>query len=167
MMIFLRLTNQLELLHQLLFTLSDEEYCYKIQHLRNASIGAHTRHILELLECATEGYCNRKVDYTNRKRNLFLETDRLLAINRISAVITKIEKPDIKLVLITEDELSEPVSTTYFREVVYNTEHTIHHLALIRVGLIEMGLDIVSDGFGVANATIKHMESLKEKIVAQ
>ena len=74
--------------------------------------------------------------------------------------------PDKYLKMVTEMEdesaITLPVFTTYFREIIYNTEHTIHHLALIKVALIEMQLiDLVDDSFGMAYATIKYK---KEKI---
>jgi hypothetical protein len=54
------------------------------------------------------------------------------------------------------------VTTTYYREVVYNTEHTIHHLALIKVAIIDMKLYIVDNDFGMAYSTIKYQASLNE-----
>ncbi len=51
---------------------------------------------------------------------------------------------------------SEQLKTNYFREVAYNLEHTIHHMALIRVGLREVGDVPVSDTYGVASSTLKH-----------
>jgi hypothetical protein len=50
------------------------------------------------------------------------------------------------------------VSTNYYREVIYNLEHTIHHMALIRVGINELGnIDLPKD-FGVAPSTIKYKQ---------
>jgi hypothetical protein len=49
--------------------------------------------------------------------------------------------------------------TNYYREIVYNLEHTIHHMALIRVGLKElMALDM-PETYGVASATVKHRKA--------
>jgi hypothetical protein len=48
------------------------------------------------------------------------------------------------------------VYTSYYRELAFNAEHATHHMALIRVALIEMGLSIVTDDFGVAPATLKY-----------
>ena len=63
-----------------------------------------------------------------------------------------------------EDAVESTVPTTYFREVVYNTEHAIHHLALIKVALIEMKVDLVSDNFGMAYSTIKHKNSITSNV---
>ncbi len=164
-MIFQQLQQQLSSLSNLISLLDDEQYSKKIAHLGNASIGGHTRHIIELLVCATEGFSNGTVDYLNRKRNLVLEQNREFAQQTINEIELSFSKPD-RILILTVDECdgaeSTPVSTTYFREIVYNTEHTIHHLALIKVALIEMNLNLVDDKFGMAYSTIKFKASLIE-----
>jgi len=158
-MVFNHLAGQLKSLNKLLILLSDRQYTRANAFLNNASIGGHTRHIIELLQCATDGYHSGQVDYLNRIRNLFLETDRCLAMQELENLQSHIIKKDKTLRLLLEtDENDSPafVHTSYFRELVYNTEHTIHHLALIRVALREMNLDIVDEEFGVAYSTLKY-----------
>lgn len=163
-MIFLQATKQLQSLRKLLLSLTDEQYVQTVGHLGNASIGGHTRHVIELLQCAIEGYKTGLVDYVNRKRNLMLETDRMFAHSVLLQIEGLIKVPDRQLSLAPEqvDGEFDPlnVTTTYYREVVYNTEHTIHHLALIKVAIIDMQLDIIDDDFGLANSTIKYKASL-------
>lgn len=163
-MIFLQLSQQLHSLSKLLSSLTDEQYNKKVAHLGNSGIGGHTRHIIELLQCALDGYSTGEVDYVNRKRNLLLETDRMFALSVLQQLKGNINFPDRQLNLVVEQiigaiELTN-VTTTFYREVVYNTEHTIHHLALIKVAIIEMKLDIVDDDFGMAYSTIKYQASL-------
>lgn len=158
-MIFLQLKQQLNALNDLISKLNDVQYSQKIAHLGNASIGGHTRHIIELLLCATDGFSTGEVDYINRKRNMELENSRMIAQNSIQSLSAKISKTDKKLELIIEDG-ENVVNTTYYREIVYNTEHTIHHLALIKVALIEMNLDLVDENFGMAYSTIRFKASL-------
>jgi hypothetical protein len=162
-MIFVQLSHQLATLHQLLGNISNKHYTHSINHLGKASIGAHTRHIIELLQCAIHGYASGEVDYVNRVRNHQLENDQQLALAALEAMEMAFTLADKPLLLITEQmEGVEPipVTTTYYREIVYNTEHTIHHLALIKVALIEMQLDIVGADFGMAYSTIKYKSSL-------
>jgi hypothetical protein len=161
-MIFFQLSEQLESLKNLLHLLSNEQYCFKNIFLGNASIGGHSRHIIELLKCATEGYDSGTVDYLNRVRNLELEANRDKAIQELGSLQEQIRKSNREMKLIVEGDhidLPNNVDTTYYREIVYNTEHTIHHLALIRVALREMQLDIVDEDFGVAHSTIKYRMS--------
>lgn len=158
-MIFIQLSQQLQSLGSLLLLLNERQYNKKIEHLGNASIGGHTRHIIELLQCAVDGYYAGEVDYVNRTRNLLLETDAVLAYTTLQQLINNIRNNDTQLKMIVEntgDDACPDVVTTYYREIVYNTEHTIHHLALIKVALIEMKLNIVDKNFGMANSTLKY-----------
>lgn len=158
-MIFIQLTQQLRSLSNMLSIINDVQYKTRIEHLGNTSIGEHTRHIIELLQCAVIGYHTGVIDYVNRTRDHTLQNNRVFAQNHLKKLENQINLPDQQLKLLVEqiDGVKEStVSTTYFREVVYNTEHTIHHLALIKVALIEMKLDIVAGDFGMAYATIKY-----------
>jgi hypothetical protein len=163
-MIFLQLSQQLQSLSRLLLNLTDDQYNHKVAHLGNSSIGGHTRHVIELLQCAIDGYSMGQVDYVNRKRNLLLETDRMLAQSILMQLNESIKVGDRQLDLVVEQIEGATklinVTTTYYREVVYNTEHTIHHLALIKVAIIDMKLDIVDNDFGMAYSTIKYKASL-------
>jgi len=157
------MTEQLKSLSNLLLLLNDRQYNQKIVFLGNASIGGHTRHIVELLKCVTDGYNLGRVDYLNRVRDLSIETDRMCAAQELTIMINMVTQPDKHMKLVTEsggDGLINVVRTTYFREIVYNTEHAIHHLALIRVALREMKLDIVGEDFGMAYSTIKYFSTL-------
>lgn len=161
-MIFTQLTQQLLSLHHLLSQLSSEHYTLKIAHLGNTYIGGHTRHIIELVQCAVNGYYSGEVDYVNRNRNFALETNKALTMQALENLAYSLRLPDKSLKLTVdqvEGQLMHEVQSTYYREIVYNTEHTIHHLALIRVALIDMKLDVVDADFGMAYSTIKYKMS--------
>ncbi len=165
-MIFHQLKSQLNSLTFLLQSMNNDQYTRKLTYLGDASIGGHTRHIIELLKCVISGYPTSSVDYNNRVRNLSIELDKSTACEEIEALLISISKADKEMELITEESPSLgsiKVFTTYFREIVYNTEHTIHHLALIKVGLREMNLEIVDESFGMAYSTIKYKATLTSK----
>lgn len=159
-MIFDKLIYQLNLLGSLIQQLSDQQYAQGISHLGNSSIGGHTRHIIELLQCTLNGYQCGVVDYFNRQRNLMLESDRLVAMELIEEIMGTLRRSDKQLSIIVDDYVEPQISSTYFREIVYNTEHAIHHLALMKVALIEIGLNVVSDDFGMAYSTIRYKASM-------
>lgn len=160
-MIFQQLSQQLLSLIVLLKSLSNDQYSRKIKHLGNASIGGHTRHIIELIQCVNKGYDSDTVDYLNRIRNLDLENSKSLALEVLLEIEKELKRSDKNLKMVVENTtLDCSVNTTYFREVVYNTEHTIHHLALIKVALLEMNLDLVNHDFGMAYSTIQYQASL-------
>jgi hypothetical protein len=159
-MIFIQITEQLKSLSNLLLLLNDKQYNQKSSFLGNASIGGHTRHIIELLKCATDGYHTGTVDYLNRVRDLAIETERSVAMRELNLMTEQVIQSDKQMNLVIEsceENALNYVTTTYFREIVYNAEHTIHHLALIRVALREMQLEIVDDDFGMAYSTIKYL----------
>lgn len=161
-MIFIQITEQLKSLSNLLLLLNDKQYNQKIAFLGNASIGGHTRHIIELLKCATDGYNTGTVDYLNRVRDLEIETDKSFAMQELCYMVDQVIQSDKQMNLVIEcsgESAANYVTTTYFREIVYNAEHAIHHLALIRVALREMELEIVGDNFGMAYSTIKYLAS--------
>ena len=143
--------------------LSNEEYGMPCKTLFNASVGQHVRHVIELYSCLFSGYQTGKVNYDERKRNAILETDRSFAVERMKEIIQKMERPDKELILQTScTETAEetlPINTNYFRELVYNLEHTVHHMALIRIGIHEVSNILLPEDFGVAASTIKYRKA--------
>lgn len=132
-------------------------YLFPVESLSGASIGQHTRHIIELYQCLLNGYDTGIVNYDNRKRDLLLETGREAAINALLYISTKLEQPD-KEIAIQYELHGSPllIVSNYFREVYYNLEHCIHHQALIKVGLVTLGFHPVPEQFGVAPSTIQY-----------
>lgn len=163
-MIFQQLSQQLASLKNLIEVLDHSQFTKKVEHLGNASIGGHTRHIIELLQCAIDGHYSGTVDYINRTRNLEIETNKEIALSVLASLEQYYQLPDKKLSLTIdhlEGAIAPVVTTTYYREIVYNIEHTIHHLALIKVALIELKLNLVDNNFGMAYSTIKYKSSLQ------
>ncbi len=159
-MIFAQLSKQLTALDQLLIALTDEQYTRSIAHLGQESIGSHTRHIIGLLQCATTGYASGIVDYINRTRDLTVASSRAAARAALQTVQEGLRLPDKPMQLLTTGNDSLPaVTTSFFREIVYHAEHTIHHLALIKVALVDMQLDLVDPYFGMADSTIQYKTS--------
>ncbi len=116
-----------------------------------------------MLQCAISGLESGQIDYINRHRDFEIQNNRKLAIERISQLTIDAVAPDRILNLIIETELKNSeatINTTYYREIIYNTEHTIHHLALIKVALLEMNIEIVNPDFGMAYSTLKYNQQL-------
>lgn len=142
-----------------LYQLTDDEYTQPSKILFNATIGQHVRHIIELFQCLEKGYEEGVVNYEKRKRDYQIETDKSFAALLLRRVYRNLEKPDKRITLEAEDynETAETVTipSNYYREIAYNLEHTIHHMALIRVGINEVSSIILAGEFGVAYSTIK------------
>lgn len=154
--VFVQLSESIQLLTR-------EQYVQPSKTLFNATIGQHVRHIIELFICLEKGYEKGVVNYEKRKRDLLIETDKDFANNLLQAIYANLEKPNKKLLLESNyDEHSAEtltVTTNYYREIIYNLEHTVHHMALIRVGINEVSAITVPDGFGVASSTIKYRKT--------
>jgi len=140
--------------------LTNEQYKTPVQTLSNATIGQHVRHVIELFICLENGYENGLVNYEKRKRDYTIETNKDVAVRLIHSIVAGLGKPNKILMLEAGyDDLSEDVvaiETNYLREVVYNLEHTVHHMALIRVGITALAEIKLPEGYGVASSTIKY-----------
>jgi hypothetical protein len=149
-------------LSETLNQLSNEEYTRSIKILMNATIGQHVRHIIELFQCLEKGYNSGLVNYEKRTRDYRIETDKDFAAVLLKDIYTHIEKPNKEIFLEAEDycDSTETVNipSNYYREIAYNLEHTIHHMALIRVGINEVSSVVLPDEFGVAYSTIKYRQ---------
>ena len=143
--------------------LSNEQYKQPSKHLFNATIGQHVRHIIELFICLGKGYESGVINYEKRNRDLRIETDKDFARELLAGIYRSLHAPDKTLLLEANyNELSEEtmlIETNYYREILYNLEHTIHHMALIRVGINEISSIVLPQDFGVAASTLKHKKA--------
>ena len=140
--------------------LSQAEYVTPCKTLFSNTIGQHVRHIIELFQCLEHGYDAGVVNYEKRKRDIEIESNKETASALLQQIHESLTRVNKELVLeAAYDEHSAEVitiSTNYFREVAYNLEHTIHHMALIRVGIAEVSEISLPDDFGVATSTVKY-----------
>ncbi|HLK27512.1 MAG TPA: hypothetical protein VKT28_02950 [Puia sp.] len=140
--------------------LSDKEYSQPCTSLFKNTIGQHVRHIIELFQCLEHGYDSGIINYEKRKRDVLIENNRQIAEMLLQEIHDKLNMPNKELFLeacyddVSNEQLS--LSTNYYREIAYNLEHTIHHMALIRTGVNEVSKILLPENFGVAASTIKH-----------
>ena len=143
--------------------LTNEQYMQPLSTLSNATIGQHVRHIIELFTCLENGYETGFVNYEKRKRDYTIETNKDFAKLLMHSIMAGLGKPNKTLKLEAGyDELSEDVitiETNYLREIVYNLEHTVHHMALIRIGITSLAEVKLPETYGVASSTIKYRQA--------
>ena len=151
------LNKSLSELTHLLEQLADETYANPCAELSHASIGEHTRHIIEMFLCLLQQYDSGIVNYDLRERNVQIQTDTKFAVSAIEFIQHNIGKADKKIELqqIIEGEEIR-IESNYGRELLYNLEHCIHHQALIKVAILKCGSVTISDNFGVARSTIEY-----------
>jgi hypothetical protein len=140
--------------------LTEEQYALPGHTLSHTSIGQHVRHIIEMFTCAEEGYESGLIQYENRKRDVKIESDKYFAASLLDKLIEGMNKPNksIKLENVYSMEAGERIflDTNYFRELAYNLEHAIHHMALIKIGILAISDWPIPEGFGVAYSTLQY-----------
>tara|TARA_R110000868_G_scaffold297470_5_gene557816 strand:+ start:524 stop:1012 length:489 start_codon:yes stop_codon:yes gene_type:complete len=151
------INSSLNELVDLLVQLPDSEYAKPCFSLSDSTIGEHTRHIIEMFQCLENNYNLGIVNYDKRPRNKLIQTDTDFAISQIKMVQNSLEKENKKLELeqiIDSEELR--IESNYYRELLYNLEHCIHHQALIKVAILQIETIEVDVNFGVARSTIEY-----------
>jgi hypothetical protein len=148
--------NQLQ---DVLNSIGNERYTQACNSLFGASIGQHTRHIIDMFSKLEQGYQSGLVNYDHRERDAKIETDPDYAQLKINHLIANLPADDIRLRVQSE----HPAGIVYldscaYREVLYCLEHCIHHMALIKVGLLELGFEDIPANFGVAYSTIAYKQ---------
>ena len=137
--------------------LTDEAYCCPCHDLSNATIGEHTRHIIEMFQCLQNQYASGIINYDNRQRNRLIQTNTAFAIACIQTILEQVEQPNKTLQLQQRMDGQELLLVTnYHRELLYNLEHCIHHQALIKVAILQSETVEVDEHFGVARSTIEY-----------
>ena len=132
------------------------QYTSQIPTLTNSTIGQHTRHIVEFFVCLLDQEAHETINYDLRKRNSRLEIDPIFAIETIKKIEAGIGDLSFDKVVMLQTLYQEaPIPTTIQREIAYLLEHTIHHLAMVRIGINEAApqLQLPVD-FGVAKSTV-------------
>lgn len=158
--------DNLNEIKSVLLKLMDEQYTYQSSTLFGATIGQHVRHILEFYQSVLNGLGSKTVNYDNRERNFLIETDTKFTIQAIDEICFKLKEniSDEDMILegnfCAEEGKQIKIKTSFLRELAYCLEHSIHHQALIKVGLLEVnGLGIIDKTFGLAPATIRYRKS--------
>ena len=153
----------LDQLRDAITQLTDDEFTHPSLTLSGSSIGQHLRHTLEFFICLEQG-CNQGViNYDKRSRDRLMETDKgiaLLAIDQIRRFITGRTEDKPLLMEVGYDMNSDEnvsVRTNYFRELTYNIEHAVHHMAIMKIGIREIAPHVaISSDFGVAASTLRY-----------
>ena len=145
-----------------------DDFVKPLDELSGATFGQHIRHTLEFFICLYDARNDRKVNYDQRKHDKLIETDKKLASSVIQSIVDFLDKnvEDFELAFeanYTEDEGEDQVmKSSFYRELAYNIEHAIHHMALIKVA-INQSLNYITlpKHFGVASSTVRYRASEK------
>jgi len=160
-----RCAGLLEECMEVLERLGVDDYARPVEVLDGSSLGMHYRHVIEFFGClfktevAQEGVV--KVCYDHRERDLRIERDLDYALGLSRGLVHRLRDgiTQTRLELIIETDQGAPlaVETNLERELAYNLEHLVHHMALMRIGVksLQPGFSI-SNHFGLADSTRRH-----------
>jgi hypothetical protein len=144
--------------------INEVDFARPVESLSNSTIGQHLRHTLEFFLCFQHGYQSGFINYDKRAHDKLIESDKFIALSAIGKVADFIEGlQDKPLKLEAGYDLGKEVfvtiDTNATRELVYNIEHAVHHMAIIKIGVREIAtyIDLPTD-FGIAASTIRYKE---------
>lgn len=158
MEIISKLSFQFQAIAELLQKIDKPVYTFPIQEMGNATIGQHVRHTIEIAQSLVNGYNSSEINYSNRKRDLEIETSTSYADQICQELILLIPRTNKNLSLIESSEANELryIPSNYDRELHFVLDHTIHHMALIKTGLQILKKDLTDEYFGLAYSTIQY-----------
>ncbi len=154
------LNDTLRSLYSVLTQLHEKEYAKPFKLLSGTSIGSHTKHIIEFFLELEKGYKTCYVNYDNGERYFHLGNKLHTALDIIVYLERSISKVNKSICVLQDwgnkEEDTIRVSFSYNRELLYNLEHCIHHMAILRLVLTSFEGIHLAKTFGVAFSTLKH-----------
>jgi hypothetical protein len=145
--------------------LVESDYCKPLELLSSASIGGHTRHIIDGFLCLMLQHSTNTICYDSRVRDEKIATDNLFALQKISEIKLFLSQIEVGGSCLFESKFLENLivsDSSIEREMVHNIEHAIHHLAIIKIALKYYFPQIeIPKDFGVAFSTLQYWETTK------
>lgn len=143
--------------------ISNKAYSKPLAVFSGSSLGMHTRHIIEFYNCFLDNL-EGDICYDKRKRELIYEIDVNSTIEQLAMIEKKINQitrnKKIALQSAPNPEVNNAkseITSSSKRELLYLLDHTIHHMALLKIGFNIYFQDVKLDkNFGIAPSTIIH-----------
>lgn len=142
---------------EMLDGLTDAQYQRRLPVLSGASIGEHVRHVIEFFVELEKGYGTGVVNYDARRRDKSIEQHRDVAREKLRRILSNLSRENKVLLLLSDPGVR--VTTNYERELIYNLEHTVHHMALLKIGIGAFTSFRLPEDFGVAGSTLRYRQS--------
>eukprot|EP00126_Sphaerothecum_destruens_P007475 Sdes_comp19870_c0_seq5m12149 len=143
--------------------ISDENYTFPSSYNPSGTIGKHIRHSLDhwnhILNYLSKD--SELINYDNRKRGNFVESDRQFACKALLNTCDNLGKispfqlsQTVEIsVMVPNCESHLKLSSTLAREIWFACHHAIHHCAMIKNLLKEFGCNFEGDEiFGYVSA---------------
>ncbi len=153
----------LKSLKEVIASCDDQAYLMVSKPAFQSSLGQHARHIVEHYQCFLKQMSEGKaLNYDLRCRDPRLDNERETCISEIDSLIialNKLQTLDVDVQL-SDDYSQYEARSSLCRELMFLVSHTEHHNAMI-AAMKRISGDCVDESFGVANATLNHIERLK------
>lgn len=158
--------NILDQLANLVSDIHEEDFTRPCDALSHSTVGQHLRHTLEFFICFEQGFQTGIINYDKRAHDKLIETDKFIAqstIVRISDFVKGLQQDKLLKLEVGYDLDKEEfitIDTTATRELVYNIEHAVHHMAIIKIGVREIASYVsLPKEFGIAASTVRYKEA--------
>ena len=156
----------LDQLTEVVQQMDEKDFCKPSETLSNSTVGQHLRHTVEFFICLEQGFNKGLVNYDKREHVKLIESDKFLALAAIERIKEFVSHQNSDQVLQLEvgyerdSETYLTISTNYLRELTYNIEHAVHHMAIMKIGMREVAAYVkLPIDFGIAVSTIRYKES--------
>jgi hypothetical protein len=153
-------------LASLIHEIEADDFAKPSEALSKSTVGQHLRHTLEFFICFEEGFQNGIINYDRRAHDKLIESDKFIALGTIANITAFVQNLNMNKPLKLEVgyDLSKEefvtIDTNALRELVYNIEHAVHHMAIMKIGIREVAPYIkLPLDFGVAASTVRHRET--------
>jgi hypothetical protein len=134
----------------LILKMQPAAYSQCSEEVFSSSIGQHVRHCIEHYDELLVAHAEKRVvRYHARPRNVEVETDSEVAVNRLRFIHNQLDRVG---------GIATPSPSSLSRELEFLISHTVHHFALITVIANKFQIE-VPENFGIAPTTLKHRES--------
>ena len=156
--------GSLKALQEVILDCDDSAYQAVSKPAFQSSLGQHARHIVEHYQCFfSQIKAGKMLNYDLRCRDPRLDTERETCIDVINGLIAEFESfQTLDIDMHTSDDYSQyEARSSLCRELMFLVSHTEHHNAMI-AAMKRLSGDKVDESFGVANATLNHIDRLKK-----
>ena len=162
--------NILEQLQVVLAQLDSNAYAMPLEVLHGSSLGQHTRHIIEFFQCLLQTPGSGVLNYDLRKRDHAIENDPDAARRATEDIMEQVKQQEQDYSLWLESDyglagsLPTKVPSSFLRELAYNVEHAIHHMAILKIGIFTYFPKVsLPHHFGIASSTVRHRQQTSVK----
>lgn len=154
------LATIIQQIKQVIAQLQQEDYKFPLAEFEGNSLGQHFRHILEFFQCLENGIQTGEVDYAARNRNPVFENNPDIAAAAFEAFAQALPGFDLNLPIAVRAEFGSDdrpsYESTVGREMLFVYDHAIHHLAIIKIGLVCRFPHVKAEqDLGVSPSTVK------------